>query len=227
MAQSLGGRIDGEDPTGRDRVLPLVIVRLRQDQELAGRELSAVVEAHGAGHEQGLADLDVAIEEGLSRPDALDGAALIPKHCMENPKTAPGRQHSLGRHPTHRGRVVPDFELGNGGDGGRVDVPVRQMPEEVVRRHHAESGQGLGPTLADSLQEFDRRVEPELGHGRVRAPGGPSRLSPPRPTPPRNDGHRTGRGRRDLPRGRGSESGPRVRDGGPRRRHPGRCRRAW
>ena len=76
-----------------------VAVGVGQDDELARRHLPAVIEAHRAGDEQRLPDRDGAVEERLPRPDALEHAAVVPQHRVEDPEPAPGRQHALGHHP--------------------------------------------------------------------------------------------------------------------------------
>ena len=46
-----------------------------------------------------------------------------------------------------------------------VDVPVRDVEEQVLHRRHAQARERLGALLADAFEELDRGVEAELGHG--------------------------------------------------------------
>src|SRR5437764_1001169 len=75
---------------------------VRENHELARHELAAVIVAHRPGDEQQLALLDLALEERLTGPGALErapaAAAFIPEHRPEYPQTLARRQHARAQH---------------------------------------------------------------------------------------------------------------------------------
>ena len=165
VAQALRRRVDREHLAPVPRRVPVaLVVGLGEDDVFARSHLAAVVEAHRPGHEERLAHLDRAIEEGLSRPDALERAALVLEHRVEDAEPLAGRQHALGHHPAYAGHIRAHARLDERGHGGCVHVAVGEMPEEVLRGADAEPLQRQRPALADALEELDRGVEPEEGH---------------------------------------------------------------
>ena len=103
VAQSLGRGIDRQDAAvfRRER---LVVVG--EDQELARRQLPAVIEAHGAGHQQRLPDLDGPVEKRLARPGAFDDTGGVAQHGAEDPQPLACRHHALVHDPPDAGDLV-------------------------------------------------------------------------------------------------------------------------
>ena len=158
VAQPVGGRIDRQHPAPLGAQL---LAGVGQDEEFPRRELAAVIEPHGARHEQRLPDLDGAVEKGLPGPGALEHARGVAQHGAEDPEPAAGRDDALVHHPADAGDLVADPRLGHRADGGRVEIAMGEVPEEVLRGDDAEPCERLGPSLPDPLQELDGGVEAE------------------------------------------------------------------
>ena len=158
VAQTFGGGIHRQDPSGRERIARLAV---GEHDVLARRELAAVVEAHRAAHQEGLADRDAAVEEGLPRPDAFQDAAVVAQHRVEDPEPAPGRHDALRHHPADAGDLLADLGPGQRRHRGGVDVAVGEVPQEVAGGADAEPLELLRPALADALEELDGHVQSE------------------------------------------------------------------
>ena len=159
VAEPLGGGIDRQHLAGGERIG--LALRVRQDDVFARRQLPAVVEPDRPGDQQRLPHGDGPVEERLARPDALEHAAVVAQHGVEDPEPAPGGQHALGDHPPDARDLLPDLRPDERGHGGGVDVAMGEVPEEIARGADAEPLELLGPPLADPLQELDRHVEPD------------------------------------------------------------------
>ena len=161
VAQSFGGGIDRQHLPGGEGVG--LAVGVGQDHVLSRCHLPPVIESDRPGDQQGLADRNGAVEKWLSRPDALQHAAVVPQHGVEDPKPAPGRQDALGDDSADAGHLVTQLRLGQRGHGGCVYIAVGKVPQKVARGADAQSLQRLGASLPDSLEELDRRVEANGG----------------------------------------------------------------
>ena len=107
VAQPFGGGIDRQHLARGQRIG--LAVGIGQDHELARRHLPAVIEPDRPRDQQRLPDGDGAVEKRLARPDALEHAAVVPQHRVEDPEPAPGRQHALGHHPPDAGDLLADL----------------------------------------------------------------------------------------------------------------------
>src|SRR5437879_5323517 len=115
----------GPAPGPRARVaspLPLV----RQYHEPARHELAPVVVAHGTRNEQQLARLDLALEERLARPRALEQAAVVFEHGPEHPQAAARRQQPRGNDVPDTARFLPHTDARQRCAPGRGEVAVRR-----------------------------------------------------------------------------------------------------
>ncbi len=158
VAEAFGGRVHRQDPPRRKRIVAFAV---REHDELAGRELPAMIEAHRAAHQDRLPDGDAAVEEGLPGPDALENAAVVPQHRVKDPKPATGGHNPFGHDPSYAGYLLADLGAGQRRHRGRVDVAVGEVPEKVARGADAESLELLRPALTDALEELDGHVESE------------------------------------------------------------------
>src|SRR2546430_8104840 len=82
MGETFGGGIDRQ----HEAALGTRLTFVRENHELARHELAAVIVAHGAGDEQQLAFLDLALEERLTRPGTLERAtaAVVAERSEEH-----------------------------------------------------------------------------------------------------------------------------------------------
>src|SRR5260370_7863636 len=87
MGEALGRGIDRQDQP----VLGTRFAVVGEDHKLARHELAAVIVAHRTGDEQQLALADLALEEWLAGPGALERAALVAEHRAEHPQPFAGR----------------------------------------------------------------------------------------------------------------------------------------
>src|SRR5260370_26336678 len=86
MGEALGRGIDRQDQP----VLGTRFAVVGEDHELARHELAAVIVAHRTGDEQQLALADLALEEWLAGPGALERPALVAEHRAEHPQPFAG-----------------------------------------------------------------------------------------------------------------------------------------
>ena len=115
-------------------------------------------------HQEGLADGDAAVEECLPWPDALEDAAVVAQHGVEDPEALAGREHPLGHDTADARHFLPDLRLHQGRDARRVHIAMGEMPQQVARGPDSESRELLGAALADSLEELDGRIQARGGH---------------------------------------------------------------
>src|SRR5437879_1652066 len=154
MREAFRRGINGED---EPRVpIPLT---LAQDDEFAGHDLFPVVVADGAGHQEQLPFLYLALEEWAARPGAFQQTALVLQDSAEYAQPAPRGQYAGAHHPSDARDLLPDHGPRQGRHGRGVEIAMRDVIEEIARRANAESLQRLGALGADAFQEFDRRVE--------------------------------------------------------------------
>ncbi len=158
MAEPLGGGIDRQHLAGRERIG--LALRVRQHDVFPGGELPSVIEPHRPRDQQRLPDGDGPVEERLPGPHALQQAAVVAEHRVEDSEPPPGRQHAFGDHSSDARDLLADFRPGERSDRRRVDVAMGEMPEEIARRADAEPLQLVSPPLADPLEKLDRHVEP-------------------------------------------------------------------
>src|SRR5437870_8106262 len=92
-------------------VVRVALARVREDHELTRHELAAVVVAHRPGDEQQLILLYLALEEGLARPGALEGTALVAEHRVEHAQAPARRQDPRAHHAPDAGDLLPDVRL--------------------------------------------------------------------------------------------------------------------
>ena len=134
VRQALRRRVDGEDEPALGARVSLV----RQDHEFARHELTPVIVAHRPGHEQQLSFLDLALEERLSRPGALEHAAgtrlVVAQHRPEHPQALACGENAGARHPPYARHVLAHVHLGEGRDGGGIEVAVRRVIQQVAHR---------------------------------------------------------------------------------------------
>src|SRR5881628_2884810 len=100
MGETYGGGIDRQ----HEAALGTRLTFVRENHELARHELAAVIVAHGAGDEQQLAFLDLALEERLTRPGTLERAtaAVVAEDRPEYPESLRvGSTPVLTTRPTH------------------------------------------------------------------------------------------------------------------------------
>jgi hypothetical protein len=83
---------------------------------LAGLHLPAVIVPHRPSHEERVAYIDTAIEEGLARPHALEESARVAQHGVKDPKPPAGRQDALVDDAPDTGDIGADFSLRERGD---------------------------------------------------------------------------------------------------------------
>ncbi len=232
VAQALGGRVDRQHLAPGQRLR--LAIGIGQHHEFAGRHLAPMVEADRPRDEQRLAHRDGPIKERLARPNALEHAAVVPQHGVEDAEPAPCRQHSLGHHPPDARDLLPHFGAHEGGDCRCIDVAMGKVPEEIPGGTYAEPLQLLGTAVADALEKLDGGVEPKgaahpLGpghHRAIRLEVRPIRRGLRRAGAPQTAAGRRAAGRPRPHRRRGNGWGGRARGGAPPRRRRGRCHRA-
>src|SRR5262249_49646580 len=132
-------------------------------------DLTPVVEADRSHHEKRLPDGDRAIEEGLTRPHALDRAARVLQDRMEDPEPSASREDAFRDHASDGGEIAANLEPRDRRNRREVEVALRKVPEEIVGGVDRQPGEELGAPFADPLQELDRRVEAERRHRRMRS----------------------------------------------------------
>src|SRR2546421_8307152 len=154
VREALGRRIDGQDES---RIRSLFI--FREDDEFARHDLFPVVVPHGAGHQQQLALLDLALEKRTAGPGALQQTALVLQDGTEYAQPAPSRENASAHDAPDARDLLSDVRAGQGRHGRRVEIAMRDVIEEIARRTNAKSLEGLGALGTDAFQEFDRRIE--------------------------------------------------------------------
>ena len=172
VGEPLGRRVHGEHH-------PAVgfLSRIREHDELAGHQLAAVVVAHGARHEEQLAGFDLALEERLARPGALQHAARVPQHRAEHAQPAPRGQDAGADHPPHARRVLSHLGTRQWGERGGVQVAVRRVIQQVAGAPDAQARQGLRAPRAHALQVLHGRRQSER-HVATAGPGGGATPTP-------------------------------------------------
>ena len=163
VTEPLGRGINGEDQPLRRR---FGIVRLAQDDELARRHLSPVIEAHRPGHEQQLPFANRAVEKCLARPHALEEAGVVAQHRVENAQTFSRREHPLRHDPSHRGDFVTHACPREWRERRGIEIAMGEVPHEVERGADPEAGKRVGPLFSHPLQELDRGVGLQGGTAR-------------------------------------------------------------
>src|SRR5712691_5604764 len=102
MRQPLGGGVDGQDES-RVSGLPL----FREHDEFLWDELASVVIADRSRHEEELALLDLALQEGAARPGALEQAAVVLEDRPEYAQAAARGQYPGAHHATDARHLQP------------------------------------------------------------------------------------------------------------------------
>ncbi len=163
VTQPFGRGIDRQHLAGGQRIG--LALRLGEHDVFPRGELPPVVESDGTRHQEGLAHLDGPIEECLSGPDALQHAAVVAQHRVEDPQPAPGGDDAFRDDPPDAGHLQADLGPRERCDGRSIDISVREVPEEVLRGADADPLELLGAPLADPLEELDRHVQTHRGRG--------------------------------------------------------------
>src|SRR5436190_1195396 len=149
-------RIDGEHHPLGEGVLVVTEVH-----EFARLKLAAVEEANVPAHQQRVALGDRAIEERLAGPRHFDHPGVVLQHGLEDPESFSRGQDALGDDAADDRALHSRLERGDGGDGARVLVPMRDVVEQVACRENAETLKRLGARRPNPFQVGDRRLEPE------------------------------------------------------------------
>src|SRR5438105_3429442 len=179
VRQACRRRIDREpEPALRPRV-----ALVREHHELPGDELAPVVVAHRTGHQQHLPLLDLTLQKRLARPRALEQAALVAQDGPEDAQPAPRRQHAGGDHLPDAAHLLAHPRSSQRRDGGRVEIAVRSVIQQIADRADPEPRQRLGALRPDALQIFHRRRQRQR-HFPSPLPG--SSPAVPRPFPGRS-----------------------------------------
>src|SRR5256885_2273782 len=179
VRQAFRRRIDREhEPALRPR-----FALVREHHELPGDELAPVVVAHRTGHQQHLPLLDLTLQKRLARPRALEQAALVAQDGPEDAQPAPRRQHAGGDHLPDAAHLLAHPRSSQRRDGGRVEIAVRSVIQQIADRADPEPRQRLGALRPDALQIFHRRRQRQR-HFPSPLPG--SSPAVPRPFPGRS-----------------------------------------
>src|SRR2546423_4335347 len=149
VREALSRRIDGQDES---RIRSLFI--FRQDDEFARHDLFPVVVPHGAGHEQQLAFLDLALEEWTAGPGTFQETALVLQDGTEYAQPAPSRQDAGADDAPDAGDLLSDVRARQRRHGRRVEIALRDVIEEFAGRAIAEPLEGLGALGTAAFKEF-------------------------------------------------------------------------
>ena len=160
VAQALGGGIDRQHLAGRQRIGLAVAVgqdRRTRAAPSGGRGRSA------PGRETRSVCPTAMVRSRNACPGQTHSSTPLSSRSTAWKIRSPRRvgTHALGHHPADAGDLLPDLGPGQRRHGGRVDVAMGEVPEEVPRGADAEPLELLRPALADALEELDGRVEPE------------------------------------------------------------------
>src|SRR2546422_5597987 len=138
MGETFGGGIARQHEAALGPRLPFV----RENHELGRHELAAVIVAHGAGDEQQLAFLDLALEERLPRPGTLERAtaAVVAEDRPEYPESLAGGEHPRAHDAADARRLLAHLHLVQGRDRRGVEIPmggvVQQVPDAPRSEEH-------------------------------------------------------------------------------------------
>src|SRR5437764_2978938 len=122
VRESLGRRIDRQD---KSRIRSFFI--FRQDDEFVRHDLLAVVVPHGAGHEQQLALLDLALEKRTAGPRTLQQTALVLQDGTKYAQPAPSRKDAGADDAANTGDLLSDVRAGQRRHGRGVEIAMRDV----------------------------------------------------------------------------------------------------
>jgi hypothetical protein len=116
VGEPLRRRVDRQHSAAIETVGALV-VSLPEDDELPRHDLAPVIKPDRAHHEQRLPHRDRPIEKCLTGPHALDRAARVLEHRVEDPEAAAGGQDAFRGDLADRGQVAAHLEPRDRSDG--------------------------------------------------------------------------------------------------------------
>src|SRR5207302_644847 len=195
MGETFGGGIDRQ----HEAALGTRLTFVRENHELARHELAAVIVAHGAGDEQQLAFLDLALEERLTRPGTLERAtaAVVAEDRPEYPESLAGGEHPRAHDAADARRLLAHLRLVQGRDRRGVEIPMGGVVQQVPDAPDTESCERLRTLRPHALQVLHRCSELE-GHPPMslranRSAANTSRSPRPSPVPRKRIGTCTAR----------------------------------
>src|SRR5947199_316567 len=195
MGETFGGGIDRQHEAALGTRLTLV----RENHELARHELAAVIVAHGAGDEQQLAFLDLALQERLTRPGTLERAtaAVVAEDRPEYPESLAGGEHPRAHDAADARRLLAHLHLVQGRERRGVEIPMGGVVQQVPDAPDTEPCERLRTLRPHALQVLHRCSELE-GHPPMslranRSAANTSRSPRPSPVPRKRIGTCTAR----------------------------------
>src|SRR5439155_1054946 len=110
--------------------------------------------AHRPGDEQQLAFLDLALEERLTGPRALEraAAAVVTEHRPEDPQPLARGDDSRAHHPADARHLVAHLHLAQRRDRGGVEIAVGRVVQQVADAPDTEAREGLRALGPHALQ---------------------------------------------------------------------------
>jgi hypothetical protein len=82
---------------------------------------------------------------------------------VEDPESAPGGEDALGYHLADARHLMPHLGPGQGREGRRIHVAVREVPQEIASGADPEPSECFGPPLSDALEKLNRGIETGTG----------------------------------------------------------------
>src|SRR5438093_957066 len=195
MGETFGGGIDRQ----HEAALGTRLTFVRENHELARHELAAVIVAHGAGDEQQLAFLDLALQERLTRPGTLERAtaAVVAEDRPEYPESLAGGEHPRAHDAADARRLLAHLHLVQGRERRGVEIPMGGVVQQVPDAPDTEPCERLRTLRPHALQVLHRCSELE-GHPPMslranRSAANTSRSPRPSPVPRKRIGTCTAR----------------------------------